>query len=229
MTYITLSGNYGYTVYAGRDIAAGSTIDATNASWIESNSANQMPDADTSYLEGSGKINTHPFIIYSAGAGLTIKGGAIWGEVPQYSDWQYSYNNSAAIRIDGAPGVIIDDWRIDKAWDGIRIRGNSNNFLIDDVHMSNVRDDAIENDFALSGTVRDSLFDGVFVGMGLVNATNPDASGNTVTLDHVMIRSKSYLYNGEMTHGWFFKTNTDAPETTPGHPHRSIRCSRSRT
>ena len=215
MTLITLSGNYGYTMYRVGGLAAYSTIDATGASWIESNSANPMPDADTSYLEGSGKLNEHPFVVDSAGYGLTIKGGAVWGEVPQYSDWQYSYNNSAAIRIDGAPGVIIDDWRIDKAWDGVRIRGNSGDFLIDDMHMSNVRDDAIENDFGLSGTVRDSLFDGVMVGMALVNATNPDASGNTITFENVMMRNQSYLYNGEMTHGGFFKTNTDAPQTTP--------------
>ena len=215
MTTITLSGNYGYTVYRVGGLASYSTIDATGASWIESNSANQMPDADTSYSEGSGTINTHPFIIDSAGYGLTIKGGAIWGEVPQYSDWQYTYNNSAAIRIDGAPGVIIDDWRIDKAWDGVRLRGDSGNFLIDDMHMSNVRDDAIENDFALTGTVRDSLFDGVFVGMALVNETNPDASSHTITFENVMMRTQSFLYNGEMTHGSFFKTNTNAPETTP--------------
>lgn len=215
MTNITLTGDYGYAVYRVGGLSSYSTIDATGASWIQSNSANQMPNANTSYLVGSGQINTHPFIIDSAGYGLTIRGGTIWGEVPQYSDWQYTYNNSAGIRIDGAPGVIIDDWRIDKAWDGIRIRGNSADFLIDDLHISNVRDDAIENDFALSGTVRDSLFDGVFVGMGLVNSTNPDASGNKITFENVMMRSQSFLYNGEMTHGSFFKTNTDAPATTP--------------
>lgn len=219
MSIINLTANYGYAVYTASNLAAGSVINAIGASWNLSNSANQYPDADTSYLEGSGKINTHPFIIYSAGYGLKINGGTIWGEVPQTSDWQYSYNNSAAIRIDGAAGAIIDDWRIDKVWDGIRIRpinGDSSNFLIDDLHISNVRDDAIENDYMLSGTVRDSLFDGVFVGMALAgNSTNPDGSGNTVTMDHVMMRMESYLYNGEMTHGSFFKTNTDAPATTP--------------
>ena len=215
MSLITLSGNYGYDVFRIGGLEAYSTIDATKASWIVSNSATQYPDSDTSFLEGSGIINKHPFIIDSAGYGLTIKGGAVWGEVPQTSDWQFTYNNSAAIRIDGAPGVVLDDWRIDRAWDAFRIRGDSGNFLIDDAYVTNVRDDAIENDFALSGTVRDSLFDGVFVGMALVNDTNPDASANTVTFQNVMMRSQTYLYNGEMTHGSFFKTNTNAPETTP--------------
>lgn len=219
MSIINLTGSYGYTAYTASNLAAGSVINAIGASWNLSNSANQYPDADTSYLEGSGKINTHPFIIYSAGSGLTINGGTIIGEVPQTSDWQYTYNNSAGIRIDGASGVTIDDWTMDKVWDGIRIRpinGDSSNWLIDDFHISNVRDDAIEDDYMLSGTVRDSLFDGVFVGIALAgNSSNPDGSGNTITLDHVMMRSESYLYNGDITHGSFFKTNTDAPETTP--------------
>ncbi|MEO6360329.1 MAG: calcium-binding protein [Sphingomicrobium sp.] len=219
MSIVNLTDSYGYTVYTASNLAAGSVINATGASWNLSNSANQYPDAYTSYLVGSDTINTHPFIIYSAGYGLTIKGGTILGSVPQTSDWQYTYNNSAGIRIDGAAGVIIDDWTMDKVWDGIRIRpinGDSSNWLIDDFHISNARDDAIENDYMLSGTVRDSLFDGVFVGIALAgNSSNPDGSANTVTLDHVMMRSESYLYNGEMTHGSFFKTNTDAPATTP--------------
>lgn len=212
---IKLTGSYGYNTSTVNGLAANTTIDATGASWIVSNSANQNPDADTSYLEGSGIINAYAFIVYSAGYGLTLKGGTVWGEVPQTSDWQYTYNNSAAIRVELAPAVTIDSWRIDKAWDAIRILNGSDNFLINDVHISNTRDDAVENDWALSGTIRDSLFDGVFAGVSLGNGDNHDGSGHTVTLQNTFIRMETYLVNGEMSHGSPFKANTAAPATTP--------------
>ena len=212
---ITLDQNYGYGHFRVGGLPANSIIDATKASWIVSNSANQNPDAVTSFLVGSGVINKYPFIIDPSGAGLTIKGGTVWGEVPQISDRQYTYNNSHAIRVDSTANVTIDDWRIDKAWDGIHFRGASGGFLVDDLHISNVRDDAIENDFGLSGTVRDSLFDGVHVGIALDNSTNPDASGSTLTLQNVFMRSQLSLVNGEMTHGSFFKTNTNVGGTNP--------------
>ena len=213
--YVKLTGNYGYNTSTVDGVAAYTTIDATDASWIVSNCANQDPDADTSYLEGSGIINKYAFIVYSAGYGLTLKGGTVWGEVPQTSDWQYTYNNSAALRVELAPAVTIEDWRIDKAWDAIRILNGSDNFLITDVHISNNRDDAVENDWVLSGTIRDSLFDGVFAGISLGNGDNHDGSGNTVTVQNVFIRMESYLVNGEMSHGSIFKMNTDAPGTAP--------------
>ena len=212
---IKLTGNYGYNTHTVTGIAANTTIDATGASWIVSNCATQNPDADTSYLEGSGIINKYAFIVYSAGYGLTLKNGTVWGEVPQTSDWQYTYNNSAALRVELAPAVTIDGWRVDKAWDAIRILNGSDNFLITDVHLSNIRDDAVENDFVLSGTIRDSLFDGVFAGVSLGNGNNIDGSTHTVTLQNTFIRMESYLVNGEMSHGSPFKANTDAPGTQP--------------
>lgn len=213
--YIKLTGNYGYNTSTVKGIAANTTIDATGATWIVSNSANQHPDADTSYLEGTGTINTYAFIVFSAGNGLTIKGGTVWGEVPMTSDWIYTYNNSAAIRIEYATSATIDSWRIDKVWDGIRIAPHSENFLITDVHLSNVRDDAIENDFKQTGIIRDTLIDGTLAGVSLVNSDHVDGSANTVTLENTFIRMQTYLQDGEMTHGSPFKTDTDAPGTTP--------------
>ena len=212
---VKLIGNYGYNTSTVSGLAAGTTIDANGASWIVSNSANQYPDADTSYLEGSGTINKYAFIVYSAGYGLTLDGGTVWGQIPQTSDWKYTYNNSAAVRVEYAPGVTIDDWRIDKAWDAFRIMMGSDKFLIDDAHLSNIRDDAIENDYALNGTIRDSLFDGVFSGLSLTNAAHTDGSANTVSLQNVFLRSESYLYEGKMTHGSPIKADSDSPQTTP--------------
>lgn len=212
---ITLTGNYGYSEYRVGGLIANSVIDATSASWIVANSRNPNPDANTPASSGTGQLNTYPFQMDSAGSGLLIRGGVIWGEVPQASDWAYTYNNSAALRIEEAPNVIIDDWRIDRAWDAIRLINGSSNFLIDDAHISSVRDDAIENDYVIGGTIRDSLLDGVFSGISLGDGDNYNGSMNTITLEGLFMRSKSYLYQEQVTHVSPFKTNTNAPATTP--------------
>ena len=215
MTYITLTQNYGYTPYSVSNLSAGSVIDASKASWIEDNSSIDYPDATHSTTSGTGAMSTYPFKVKDAGSGLLIKGGHIWGQVPQDSDWLYTYNNSAGIRVENTPNVVIDDWRLDKTWDAIRIANGSSNFLIDDTHVSNARDDAVENDYVMGGTIRDSLFDGVFSGISLGDANHYDGSMNTVKLDGVFMRMESYLFKGQVTHVSPFKTDTGAPQTTP--------------
>ena len=102
-------------------------------------------------------------------------------------------------------------------FDGIRIASGTQNFLIEDVRITDARDDAIENDVGMSGTIRDSLFDGVFVGIALDGSR--DASNDTILLDGVLMRMESYLYSragdGEITHGSPFKTDNDNPDYTP--------------
>ena len=78
--------------------------------------------------------------------------------------------------------------------------------------MHNIRDDAIENDFAATGTLRDSLLDGVFSAFGTVN---DQSAHGVLTVDDSIIIMKNYLKDGEMTHGSPFKFNTANPENNP--------------
>jgi Ca2+-binding RTX toxin-like protein len=199
---ITLSKDYGYSSYkAPSGLDAGTTIDASDASWIVSNI--DKP------------INLYPFQVNGAGAGLMIQGGTIVGKVPQTGDWKDTYVNSAAMRIGSSNSFTIDDWTITQPWDGIRVSG-SGTFLIEDTYIANSRDDAVENDDVLSGTIRDSLFNGVFSGVSLGDG-DVDGSDNVVTMDGMLLRSKSYLYKGEMTHGSPFKLDksTGADDVVP--------------
>src|SRR5215212_5090807 len=153
---ITLSGDYGRTQYRVSSLDAGTYINADGATWIVDNSTSDGTPAQN-----------YPFYV-SASATVTLDGGRIWGTVNQDRDWAEVYHdpidgyngNSAAILVKTSPGVIIKDWRIDRPWDGIRPESGSNNFLIEDVWISNGRDDAIENDDMHGGTIRDVLFDG---------------------------------------------------------------------
>jgi Ca2+-binding RTX toxin-like protein len=203
MAYVTLNGDYGYGEYWLKG-ATGTTIDATTADW------------HVAAKETVPSIN-----IYNSN-GTTINGGEIWGEVSQTGNWTDIYNHmSTGFRISNSPNTTIRNVNIDGTWDGIRFiphdtlnvaNGNSNGWLVEDVHMSNIRDDAIENDFAATGTLRDSLLDGVFSAFGTVNA---QSAHGVLTVDDSIIVMKDYLKDGEMTHGSPFKFNTTDPGNNP--------------
>ncbi|MDB5658124.1 MAG: hypothetical protein JWS10_739 [Cypionkella sp.] len=204
MSTITLNQDYGYSAYRISGLAAGTVIDASNASWILDNNSSD------------GHSNAYPVLVYKAPK-VIIEGGTIIGNIDQKSDWTkvYAMGNSAAVRTEDAPGATIRDWRISHSWDAVRVSWNSQNFVIEDVWASDIRDDAIENDRLQSGTIRDSLFDGSFGGLSIdPDKSNPvDGHKETVLIDGVLLRLQPSLYEGEMTHSAFIKTDSSTNGT----------------
>ncbi len=194
---IALTKDYGLKSYQYKDGNADG-IDASKASWIVANTGTS--------------INRYPFSVYDVNSGFDIIGGTVQGRVSLTMDWSDAYINSAAVLVKDAPRVEISNWEIDRPWDGIRIVESSSNFHVDNVWITRSRDDAIENDDGLSGTISNSLFDGVFVGLSIKSKSSADRSDNIVTLDNVLIHSETYLYNGKMTHGLPIKLNAKSPD-----------------
>lgn len=209
MSTTTLTGAYGYTPLRLSGLTSGTIVDAHSASFIQDN-----------WAGGGGTNNAYPFQVVQT-SGATIIGGTIIGQVDQVSDWRtvYNHGNSAGVRIEDAPNATIKDWRISNTWDAIRVSWNSPNFLVEDVWVTNARDDAVENDRLLSGTIRDSLFDGVFGGISIdpSSASPVDGHNETVTLDGVLMRLQPSLYLGEMTHESFIKTDSATNGTVTPH------------
>jgi len=200
----TLTGDYAYQEYWIKNAQSGTGYLANDADWhIAAN-------------------ETVPAINIYDSTGVIFDGGEIWGEVSQTGEWSTVYNHMATgFRISNSPDVTIRNVHIDGTWDGIRFiphttlnvaNGNSNGWLIEDVWMTNIRDDAIENDFAQTGTLRDSLLDGVFSAFGTVN---DQSAHGTLTVDDSIIIMKDYLKDGVMVHGSPFKFNTEHPENNP--------------
>jgi hypothetical protein len=179
MSTVTLTGNYGYRDYR-LDRSTVDVVDASSASWTLANSGSTL--------------NLYPFQVTNTEADIRIIGGTINGQVSLTGDWANIYVNSAAVRVAGTRDAVIEDWRIS------RVNGNSDGFHIDNVWLSDVRDDAVENDNGASGRITNSLFDGVFVGVSTADRGNTDHSRSTVTLDNVLIRMESYLFKGSVTH-----------------------------
>ncbi len=209
MSTITLTGAYKYLAQRLSGLSTGTIVDAHLATFIQDNWAG----------DGGGD-NPYPFQVVQV-SGATIIGGTIIGQVDQKSDWRtvYDHGNSAGVRIEDAPNAIIKDWRISNTWDAIRVSWNSQNFLIEDVWVTNARDDAVENDRLQSGTIRDSLFDGVFGGISIDPSSSSPVDGHTqtVTLDGVLMRLQPSLYLGEMTHESFIKTDSATNGTVTPH------------
>ncbi|MEO8243758.1 MAG: hypothetical protein ABI832_15765 [bacterium] len=188
---IALSGDYGYVPYQISGLKNATTIDATDARWIVANIG--------------ALINLYPVSVRDS-ANVTLKGGTIVGQVPLDMDWADAYVNSAAVYFRDVVHMTLKDWTISQAWDGIRFSGAvTDTFNVDNVWIANVRDDGIENDNGMSGTVSNSLFDGVFVGISLADSDTGDQTSHVVTLNNDLIRMESFEYNGEWTHQSIFK------------------------
>ena len=199
MSTITLTQDYGYASYRITGLASGTVIDASTASWILDNDSSD------------GQSSAYPVLVYQA-PNVVIEGGTILGNIDQTSDWTqvYAMGNSAAVRTEDAPGATISDWRISNAWDAVRVSWNTPDFVIQGIRATDIRDDAVENDRLQSGTIRDSLFDGAFSGISVdPDSSNPvDGHNETVLIDGVLMRLQRSLYEGEMTHSSFIKTDS---------------------
>jgi hypothetical protein len=194
---MTLSGDYGFqsTRLTPEESV---TIDASDANWIVANIGAQT--------------NRYPVIV-EGGTDVSIVGGTVEGRVPMDIDWTNAYVNSAALFLQNPDDVLVQDWSISRAWDGIRIRGDEDaSFALDGVRLSHIRDDAIENDNGVSGTISNSFFDGVFVGLSTGEANMPDRTDNVVKFDNVIVRMEESLYKGRVTHQSPFKTFENSPQ-----------------
>ena len=182
------------------------------------------PAADTTYdlrvRNYSGDINDrasdYPISLGKsrAASGLVTVGGKVTQNIPANMNWDDYYHSS----LDGNGScayVFVADWTATynlecrDVWDGYRPRvqdgtENSNRatWLLADAYMRRVHDDVVENDDLMSGTVRNSLVDGTFVGFSENGSTN---SGSTLTLRGVIMRLGIYSYGGELGTGKVFK------------------------
>lgn len=172
-------------------------IDARGASWTLSNHGPRQ--------------NRYPFLIDGSRPGTQVAGGTINGEVPLDLDWTEIYVNSAAVMARNAPGIELRGWTIRQAWDGLRIAGASEGFVISRTAVYGARDDAIENDHGNSGVISGSLFDGVFSGLSMTRPQMPDLSARVVVLDGVLMRMQAYPFKGALTHQSPFKIEAHSP------------------
>jgi hypothetical protein len=208
-----ISGDYGYDSYKFNATTDGDplTLDARNTSFTLANSKNSNPAYDVDCKKGPLPINRYPVKVYNADM-TSFTGGIINGEIPQESDWKPSYCNSAGVIFKNAAGSKVDGLRITSAWDAIRAGGRSPDLTIKDSWISNVRDDAIENDDFYPLIFEDNLVDGAFQGISVHSGGSiSNQSLATIELYGNVIRIREYLYKGKQKYGALFKSEDESP------------------
>ena len=210
-----VKGNFGYDSYKFSESTNGEqlALDARNASFIVANSKNPNPSDDFDCDMGSNPINRYPFKVYGAD-NTWVVGGIINGEIPQESDWSPTYCNSGAVIFKRAENATVDGIRITGAWDGIRPSDNSKGLTIRNSWLSNVRDDAVENDDFLPLIFEDNLVDGAFQGISVrSNKGISTQSEETIYVYGNVIRIREYLYKGRQQYGALFKNQDSSPSS----------------
>jgi hypothetical protein len=176
------------------------------------NNLDQHVDASAAVFHMNQTTNPYPFHIDDApGGGLILTGGQILGEVLNI-DWEDAYpiGNSAAIRLENTPNMIIRNWYIRNCWDGIRPTTNCAGFVIENTWVDGCRDDAVENDSNQPGTINNCLFEGFVCGISTTGLT----SGSIITFNDCLLHSRIYEYETEFTHQSPFKAESGEPNPT---------------
>lgn len=205
----TLTDDHGWKPFYVKDAKqAPLVLKLHKARFNLNNSRNNDPTPALSCRKGPLTTNPLPIAVYMSPQ-VTLMGGLIVGRVPQQSDWNATYCDSAAVYFKNSPDAVADGMRISRAWDGVRIGVNSDRFLIKNSWLTDIRDDAIENDPLLAGRIEDTLIDGAYMGLShrLTGSFVEPATQNTVEISGSLIRVKEYPFEGRQRAGALIKAD----------------------
>jgi hypothetical protein len=185
------------------------------------------PPATTTYDLRSFVSTAYPFsTLYAVHFGgsnaafdLVTVGGAVLGQIDRNLTAEEVYANykGDALRVAAADRTATYDLRVDNVVDGYNPRvadgaeqDNTVRFLLEGAYMTYIRDNAVENDALMSGTIRDCLFDGVFNMLSAKpsSSSNYTNTGMVVTLEGVIARLQALPHAGAadgFTHNKVFK------------------------
>jgi hypothetical protein len=117
-------------------------------------------------------------------------------------------HNTYAFMIRGGRNYSLSEIRVHNYGDGVYIGDDENDhFTVRGAYMSQIRDDAFQNDNGKPGVVEDCLIDGAYVGFS--DQKYATASEDSVweirdTLLRLQVYEQTY-FPGTPGHGWFWK------------------------
>jgi hypothetical protein len=131
-----------------------------------------------------------------------------------------AYHTAACTAPESSGGQIFEDFECAHYGDGISRERASGDIVLRRVHLHDLNDDAVEDDYGLSNTrVFDSLIDGVHIAFGdrQRSSQNNDATGTEWEVRHslIRIRPNQNSYKQRPGFGGFWKADTN-----PSHQHR---------
>jgi hypothetical protein len=174
--------------------------------------ANTVIDASTAKWSGaSGGLRTWPITIDGPGPvcwyGGTFDGD--WDDSDPAITWENPYHHSGGITI-RAPGMLVEGLRIDNQGDGVNVDKGGTNFDLRGIHLSNIHDDCIQDDYLYSGKIEDSFLESCYVGFSAAWTNLPAGTGigNVLQIDNTLEHSSCsvpYYTRADSCYGLWFK------------------------
>lgn len=142
--------------------------------------------------------------------------------------WEYPYHHSGGITLE-ISNFLLENISIVNHGDGIRSRGD--NIVIDGAYVADIHDDCVENDRKGNLLVKDSFFDGCYVGFSARSDHDRafDGTGNLFEIRDTLLRLekqptvyKPEKYGSSPGHGNLFKWSQDSSRAMRLAVHDSI-------
>jgi hypothetical protein len=154
------------------------------------------------YSNAPGLNANHAFAVGGNGpANLSVSGGVVNGHIPLDWSWRrtHTYGGYAFKTVVGRGWATLENVRVHNVEDGWKPReqppfSNGGAIRMRGAYMTGIRDDAVENDEFMPGSVEDSLFDGVWTFFSEQNQSGgvPDTIGAdedlSIRIDRVYVR-----------------------------------------
>ena len=207
-TVTTLSGTFS-TTYRGTP-PSGGTVDARGSVFSFPDGWVVVPGAatDVCWVGGTYRLTVDDTVSTST---YTASPTNAWSTI-----WHHDGGVTTKY---GQARWIWDGLSISHVGDAFNISDGSQDFEIRNVHLSDVRDDCVQNDKFLAGTVRDSFLDGCYVAFSArASGTVPDGSANTWSIRNnlVWVKPMWSVYKGDSPgNGEIFKWDKANLAKTP--------------
>lgn len=154
------------------------------------------------------------FPIGGVGTDQAVIGGRFTGTFARTLVWDQMH--SGTVLLQRGSGYLVsydlraenvpDFYRPRPAIDGNLASQQASRWLLDGCYGTYIRDDAVENDEELTGTVNDCLFDGVHMGVSIGQSHKNPLAVTTITNDIFIFRPMPHsLASDGLGHAVFFK------------------------
>jgi len=200
--------------------ANGSTVDARGASWTLGDAWLATPKASKNVCWLGGKLELtvddtalSASTCSSLGYGAPVVPRCAWGEI-------WHHNGGFTLKYDNA-GWIFDSVAIHHVGDAFNLSTGAQDITIRNAHLSDVRDDCVQNDDMHAVTVQDSFLDGCYVGFSAratAGVTPNDGHANVESIHDNLIWVKPMfsVYKGDAPgNGQIIKWEKTNPQLAP--------------
>jgi len=175
----------------------------------------------SNFVSGPGSSEAYDVGMGNVPPSICVVGGVVDGHISPSLAWQYVHDSIGGFgyRVGTSGLEQILNVRVHDVEDGIKPREcattkdscpttytNKGNMLISGAYMTDIRDDSIEDDDFLAGTIKDSLFDGVWTFLS-------EQQQGSVTGPGVGSGESPYIF---ITNDYIRLYTTNTPETGGG-------------